>query len=103
MLSSDDDGVTKRNFQDLQPIIVQVDVVKQPRDHDQEDDWWRHAESFGGVIGNAFVDPKTDRRIEGDERVKGYSIATTRGQLNTIKNDPLYKNVLVSEDQFKGN
>lgn len=101
LLASDDDGIKKLNFQDFQPVSVEVDLVKQPKDRDEDEKWWRHAESFGGAGGISFTD-SSGKRVEGDERTKGYSIHTSRGKLDEIKNDPLYKNFKITEDQFKG-
>jgi len=99
LLASDDDGVMKRNFQDFQPVSVKVDLTRKPKDANEDDRFWRHAESFGGVGGFGFIDKKGNRI--GDE-IKGYSIVTTRGQLDEIKNDPLFENFKITEDQYKG-
>lgn len=101
LLESDDDGVDKLDFRDLQPVEVEVDLKKPPTNQEEDSELWFHAESFGGVGGIGFTD-SSGKRIEDDNRTKGYSIVTTRGQLNKIKNDPLYKNFKITEDKYKG-
>lgn len=101
LLESDDDGVDKIDFRDLQPVAIEVDLKKLAESQEEDSKLWFHAESFGGVGGTLMTD-KAGKRIEGDDRIKGYSISTTREQLKKIKNDPLYKNFRITEDKYKG-
>jgi len=89
---------------DLQPVSVEA-FLKEPLPRDptpaeQEKDqkMWYHAESFGGVggIGGGEADEK------GRTDTIGYSIVTTRGQLDKIRKDPLFKEIKITEDKFKG-
>lgn len=94
----------KVDYRDFQPIVVSVDL-KEPNPlpvdeetHRIDQTNWYHAERYGGVSGK-HGDIAGDK---GNHNIAGYEIACDREQLAKIRKDPLYKNVKVIEDEFKG-
>jgi len=104
ILDGDPTAPNQVNFADLQPVTVKA-FLKKPlpipeteAEHDRDQKMWYHAESFGGVGG--LGDGKADEK--GRTKTIGYEIVTTRGQLDKVIKDSLFKEVKIIEDRFKG-
>jgi len=92
-LSGNHDKIEPTDYRDLQKVDVIVKlrkvlpIPKTKKEHDYDQKLWYHAEKYGGVSG--ITDGKDDEH--GRSKIIGYELSATRGDLDEIMKDPLWK------------